>query len=316
MNCPVPLFLPPMLAVRGSPFDSDAHWFEPKWDGIRCMVHSSTRIYLHSRSGRDITGLFPEIVARPLLDAENYLLDGELICLAPEGVPSFDRVRSRLTLSDSARTASVAREYPAVFIAFDLLYCDGRSLLDTPLEKRRALLENRFVPGGSCRLSPLTPREGKALFDAVARRNMEGIVAKALGSPYLPGKRSAAWIKVRRTRTDVFWLIGYSLDPGGKIRSLALADETADGLRYAGHVGSGMTEKEGERLLKLLAGSHHADPMRYGVLSPTARATEWIEPKIKVHVEYLERTPWGRLRHPVFRGVARPQGARTARRNR
>lgn len=303
MRGSVPLFIPPMLAVRGEAFDSDDHWFEPKWDGIRCLLHSSEGIRLHSRNGRDITTRFPELTQQPVLDATDYLIDGELISLGPAGVPSFDQIRDRLLQSDTARIARSVQDVPAVFVAFDVLYCDGAPLLDAPLEERRAMLERRFVPGGSVRLSPVTPREGRALFHAMARNNMEGIVAKELGSPYRPGQRSPAWIKVRRTHEALFWVVGYTVSTGDELRSLAVADETADGLQYVGHVGSGLNASIRTKLLKLLADVPRADGADYCAPDDAGRKTEWLEPKMQVRVEYLERGRTGRLRHPVFRGI-------------
>lgn len=306
MKSSVPLFLPPMLAVSGEAFDSESHWFEPKWDGIRCLFHFSARVHLHSRRGRDITAQFPELTQEPILDATDFLVDGELICLGPDGTPSFDRIRDRLLQWDKARIKRSAQEKPAVFVAFDLLYCDGTSLLEMPLEHRRSLLEQRFVASRCAILSPITPREGRALFDAVGRRNMEGIVAKALGSPYLPGRRSSAWIKVRRTRTGRFWVIGYSLSPLGALRSLAVAEPTVDGLRYVGHVGSGLNARLSDHLQQLLPILPQAKPEEYGPPGEGAQRTVWVEAKVPVEIEYLERGQNGRLRHPVFKGLALP----------
>lgn len=305
MSAPPPAFIPPMLAVHGRPFDSEEHLFEPKWDGLRCLWRYDGDVTLLTRSGRPVTDRFPELCGVRPLSASAYLLDGELICLDEAGKPAFDRVRDRLLLQRPGAIARAAERRPAVYVVFDLLHCDGASLLDLPLIERRARLERSFVPSPPVRLSPVTPHRGTALFAAACAQGLEGIIAKERLSPYLPGRRSRAWIKVRRTRTGTFWIVGYTLR-GPHLRSVAVADGAVP--VYAGHVGSGLDEETKVRVLSALRALPPADPRGYRVPAAASRNTAWVRPVYRCRVEYLEWTPGGSLRHPVFRGLVASDG--------
>lgn len=303
----MPGFIEPMLAVYGRPFDSPTHLFEPKWDGIRCLFRYDGEVTLFSRSGRDISSQFPEVCALHPLEASRYILDGELIALNAVGKPCFDRVRNRLILANPTRIRSASLASPAIYVLFDLLHCEGDTLLDSPLIERRERLEKRFKKERLCLLSPVTEREGTALYRTVCVQGLEGIIAKERLSRYTPGRRSGAWIKVRRTRTDTFWIVGYATRHGTHLRSLAVAD--GEGPTYAGHVGSGLDERTKDALLRTLSGLPAADPDRFAVPHALGRSTVWVEPRLMCRVEYLERGERGGLRHPVFRGlVTEPDG--------
>lgn len=302
MTTPLPPFIEPMLAVYGEAFDSDLHIFEPKWDGIRCQLRFSGETRLFSRNGRDITENFPEVAATRIVNGKAYLLDGELICLGPSGTPSFDLVRDRLLMRHRGKIRAASASTPALYVAFDMLYCEGRLMLNMPLLDRRLELEGRFAKGPGRLLSPITDGTGKALFAAIAQQNMEGIVAKERNSPYLPGRRSRSWVKVRRTRTDVFWIIGYAMQ-GSSLRSLALGEGPSSDVRYAGHVGSGLGEATRSLLASKLRVARNRSPESFSVPKDARASSVWVEPAYRCQVEYLERSPKGGLRHPVFRGL-------------
>lgn len=306
MSPPAPVPQPMLAVTRTEPFDSPAHVFEPKWDGIRCLARSDGRsVQLFSRNMREITDKFPEVASRPGLDPlHSWIVDGELIVLGADGNPSFDTVRDRLHYQDEHKIARAGRTSPAILALFDLLVWGEHPQFEVPLEKRRHLLERAFVGGPAALLSPVTAEHGRMLFAAVAKQGLEGIIAKERTSPYLPGQRSQAWIKVRRTTTGHFWIVG--LVPGGqdRIRSLAVADRDSKGaLQYAGLVGSGFTEATRRRLYRALAPTRPTSALAAGL---TDGSTLWMEPTLQCRVEYLERTKEGLLRHPVFRGLVQP----------
>lgn len=158
--------IPPMLAESGEPFDSDRHLFEPKWDGIRCIVFGGESIRLQSRSQREITAAFPELTEDPFIEARQpWILDGEIICFGDDGLPSFDAVRDRVLLRDPARVRRARNDSPAHFVAFDLLAIGGESIMAEPLSERRKRLQEHFRPGRNGILSPGIVGHGKALFE-------------------------------------------------------------------------------------------------------------------------------------------------------
>ncbi len=195
----LPPFVPPMLAKRASPFDSDDYLFEVKWDGARGIALLGVGSYrLFSRHQVDMTACFPELEFLRRL-TPGTVLDGEVVVLQ-NGKPNFSLLLSRLGTRCELKTRRLARTTPATYVAFDQLYEDYNSLLRWPLWKRREQLA-RTVHTGAERgfvYSDGVRAKGKAFFKEVAERGLEGVVAKRLESRYSPGSRSDAWLKIKR----------------------------------------------------------------------------------------------------------------------
>lgn len=199
----IPDVLSPMLAQEAEePFNSEDYLFEIKWDGIRAVVFVNDEVRLQSREQLDITAQFPELQALSLLPPDT-ILDGEIVVLK-EGKPSLRRVLKRLQSTGRDRIHRLTLSMPAVFVAFDLPYLRGQSLMPQPLSKRRAMIESIFANARE-RIPTATVSEamtcsGSELFNAVCEFDLEGIMAKHVDSPYLPGKRSRHWLKLKRTQ--------------------------------------------------------------------------------------------------------------------
>jgi ATP-dependent DNA ligase len=171
----------PMLS-RSGPIPMGRGWqFEPKWDGFRAIVSTVDGFRVRSRRGWNMTEKLPELRHLPA----GLVLDGELVAWK-KGVPHFPLLTRRILNGDQ----SVA----VTFMAFDLLADDGKSLLDTPLAARRALLESLDL-NCSYWMTPDTFADGPELFQAICVHGLEGIVAKRTTSPYRPGYRG--WVKVK-----------------------------------------------------------------------------------------------------------------------
>ncbi len=218
---PLPLFLRPMLAQPGRPFDSDQHLFEIKWDGIRALAFiEQTGYRLVSRHGLELGGLFPELATLTDLPP-GTLLDGELVVLR-RGRPDLSLVQSRQQLRSGHKIRFRARTTPATFIVFDQLYDEYRPLLGRPLSVRRDMLCStlgRIGPAGDTDHAGETTHggdttharvvfsqgvtgAGRAFFQQVVEQQLEGVVAKRLDSLYRPGHRNGAWIKIKPPETD------------------------------------------------------------------------------------------------------------------
>lgn len=279
--------IPPMLArTCQQPFDSDRHLFELKWDGYRCLAFvSGGRVHLQSRNLRDLTPGYPELASMPQwVRARELVLDGELVAFR-NGRPDFQALQDR-------RGA-------VVYVAFDLLYLDGRDLMPEKLSDRRDALRET-VAGGQPALvfSEHVTRRGLAFYQAVVERGLEGIMAKDLASPYLPGRRSGHWLKVRHVKSLEAVIVGYTGEHPHAPRSLLLATRADGGLRYAGRVGTGYSQAEGRALLAKLR-PRPGSPLGEEVPG----AVTWVDPEHVCRVEYLELTADGMLRHPVYRGL-------------
>ncbi len=190
---PLPTFLRPMLAQSGRPFDSDQHLFEVKWDGIRALAYVEHAGYrLISRHGLAMGELFPELAGIADLPP-GTLLDGELVVLR-NGRPDLSLVQSRHQLRSAHKIQVRAQTTPGTYIVFDQLYHEYRPLLGRPLSVRRDILSGTLGRAGLPRLvfSQGVLGAGRAFFQQVVERRLEGVVAKRLDSLYRPGRRDGA----------------------------------------------------------------------------------------------------------------------------
>jgi bifunctional non-homologous end joining protein LigD len=232
-----------MLAtLTKSSFDDPAWGFEPKWDGVRALAVCDTSTRLFSRNGKDMTEGYPELAGlHDRLVALDAVLDGEIVAFQ-DGKPSFQLLQQRMHVREPRRVEALAKRIPVVFMAFDLIYLDGKSLTAEPLRERRAALEEILVPDEHVQLSPLVEGAGVALYRAAEEQGLEGIVAKRLDSRYEPGARSRSWLKVKLTYDADVVIVGWTEGEGrraGSIGSLVMAVYDSDGLRYVGNVGTG-----------------------------------------------------------------------------
>jgi ATP-dependent DNA ligase len=194
----LPAFIRPMLASPGSPFDSADHLFEVKWDGIRAMAYRDRDGYrLVSRHGRPLTDQFPELAFLGRL-SPGTVLDGELVVLQA-GKPVLGLVQARHQVQSARKIRALAKTTPAVFMTFDLLFEGHRSLMTAPLAERREALRKVVASAGdySVVYSEGVVGPGKAFFERVIGEGLEGVMAKRLAGCYRPGRRTAAWQKIK-----------------------------------------------------------------------------------------------------------------------
>jgi bifunctional non-homologous end joining protein LigD len=290
--------LAPMLATHGSVADLKAsQWaFEAKWDGYRLLVEADHgEVRLRSRSGRDITKEFPQLdaLADELAD-HHVVLDGEVVALDASGVPSFSEMQNR------------ARATRIEFRAFDLLYLDGRSLLRAKYRDRRKLLET-LASGGGLNVPDLLPGDGAEALDYARKHQWEGVVAKKRDSSYQPGRRSASWVKDKYWNTQEVVIGGWRAGEGGRtsgIGSLLMGIPAADGLHFAGRVGTGFTERDLASLKKTLAPLQTDEsPFAARLSTQDAKGVTFVKPTLVGEVRYSEWTSDGRLRQPSWRGL-------------
>jgi ATP-dependent DNA ligase len=179
--------------------------FEPKWDGFRGVLENDgPELALWSRNERPLLRYFPEL--RPLGDLlpPHSALDGEIV-IARDGVLDFDSMQTRLHPAES-RIRKLSAEIPAEFIVFDVLLWDGKAVHKLPLEERRAELERI---GEGFRLSPTTSDTDVAgqWLDSFEAAGLDGVIAKKLGLPYLPGSRDGV-LKVKPFKTADCVIVG------------------------------------------------------------------------------------------------------------
>ena len=292
----LPSFIPPMLAKLGKPFDSEDYSFEIKWDGTRTLAFiERDRYRLVNRRRILMTERYPEFSFLQKLPA-GTVLDGEMVVLTG-GKSDFQRLQAREQAQRPLKIRMLSRSMPATYVVFDLLYHAYVSMKALPLDLRREKLKSLIRKINSPRLvlSEAVIGDGNDFFQAVCAQGMEGVIAKRRGSPYLPGKRTDAWLKIKRGATEICAVIGFLPSGAKDFKSLILAAPFEGKLRCVGKVGSGFTDKMRERINRLLHSRLRLTPV-----IPCKTRGVWVEPGLCCKVSFLERTEKGEFRAPVF----------------
>lgn len=258
-------------------------WLEPKYDGIRAQLHKQGNdVSLFSRDLRPLDNEFPELIESARKLSGDFVLDGELIAFAEGRKLGFADLQKRLGrkmadgdlfLTDEGQDTSV----PLRFVAFDILWHDGESLLHKPLVDRRAALES-LVLAPPFEIIPIhpaeTPEEIEALFKQSLQNNHEGLIAKDPASAYSPGRRGKSWIKLKGVMPTLDCVVVVAEQGHGKRSDVlsdytfAVRDETNGQLRVLGKAYSGLTDEEIEELtehftrhtLRKERRKHHVEP--------------------------------------------------------
>ena len=282
-----------------SDLPTQAGWrYEPKWDGFRGVLENDGGdLALWSRNGRPLLRYFPELRETGALLPPHSALDGEIV-IARDGKLDFDAMQTRLHPAES-RVRKLAGEIPATFVAFDLLLWKGKPVHEQPIEKRRAQLEQ--VAKGVA-LSPVTEDVGQARewLQTLQAAGFDGVIAKKLGLPYLPGSRDGV-AKVKPYKTADCVVAGVRFKAGGRttIATLLLGLYADDGhLDYVGSaaVGAKRHDEIAALVLPLLdkrSDRRFSEPNRWGTGELEEQA---LKPKLVVEVRF-DKLEKSRFRH-------------------
>jgi bifunctional non-homologous end joining protein LigD len=318
-----------MLATPAQAPPADDGWaFEIKWDGVRALAFLDGTTRVCSRRGEDTTARYPELAEMAAaLGNRSAVLDGEVVALDEQGRPSFQTLQRRMGLTRAEMIRLRAQETPVTYVAFDLLWLDGESLLAEPYERRRELLTRLELDGTAWRTPAHHVGGGGEFLEAARAQGLEGVVCKRLGSPYRPGKRSPDWLKIRARRGQELVVGGYMPGEGGRsgrVGSLLVGywdatpaeAESLDRpqrLVYAGGVGTGFTDAMLDKLIRLLRPLEIPESLfelgedpreKYkGRARQRGGGPVWVRPELVGEFEFTEWTREGTLRQPAFKGL-------------
>ena len=231
---------------------ADTVWTEEKYDGVRCQLHrQADRIELFSRDLKETTGAFPELVEAAGAIGHDVLFDGEVLAHRDGRVLRFFELQRRL--GRKKVDEDLRSDVPVVLVIFDLLWLDGRTLLDEPLTARRKLLEGLGLehPYLLARLEEATgPEHLDGIFKETRDRGNEGLMVKDPLSPYTPGRRGLAWLKLKRPLATLDVVVTAVEWGHGKRRGVlsdytfAVKDTASGRLVNVGKAYSGLTDAE------------------------------------------------------------------------
>jgi bifunctional non-homologous end joining protein LigD len=313
----LPPTIAPMLATPG-PVPTGAGWAaEVKHDGMRAVVTAAAgRWRVRSRTGQDITTVFPELAVLPdLLGGRRVVLDGEVVVRDAAGASDFSRLQQRIGVREPG--APLLRAAPVTLCVFDLLVIDQHEVITAPYRERRSMLEDLRLCGAGVDTPPSFADAAAELYAAAREHGLEGIVCKRLTSPYTPGHRSRTWVKTVIPHVADVVVCGWI--PGrGRLRDtigalVVGAYDRAGRLHLVGRVGSGLSGAARQQLRQRLAPLHRSSPPAGHAESVAMAEASWVEPQVVARIAYRSWTGATQLRHPVYRGVLDDRDATSAR---
>ena len=311
-SSPMPHYIRPALATLTDDSFSDPGWlFEIKWDGVRALTAiRDGKVQMWSRSERDITREYPELVdIAKNVDARAAWLDGEIVVLDSEGRSDFQKLQLRFGVQKPS--PKLIEQAPVVYYVFDLLYLDGHDLRNVALIKRKELLRQVLHDDNRVRYSDHVVENGSGLFKVAITRNLEGIVAKEMSSPY-PSGRSSKWLKIKLEK-DLDAVVGGWTDPRGAreyFGALLLGLYEGERLKFIGGVGSGFSVEVQERLWPKLQ-NLRINECPFATEPSTREQAYWTKPELVARVHFGNWTSDRHLRQPRFVGLQEDHDAKS-----
>ncbi len=281
------------------PFDDDDYIYELKLDGIRCMAYIEPKsVTLQNKRFKDLTDIYPELSDMCKCVKKRVILDGELVVLT-DGKPAFYALQKRSLMGDKFKISIAAKKNPVQFVAYDILYYDGKDLTDKPLLGRKEMLSKNVKEGFNLSISRYVSTKGVAFFKLAKKENLEGIVAKKKDGLYYIGKRTSEWIKIKVMQDEDLLVLGYQPDEEGKVKDLILGyyDECGE-LKCRGKVYLGVSKAEQKIIAEFSKNNTVKKPWfdKY-------KNVVWLKPQLVGTAHFMHETESGGMRQPVWKGL-------------
>ncbi len=290
---------PMLIGADGEAFDSPDYIYELKWDGERCIVYLDPKAGTELQNKRHVKMLskVPELTQMHKQVKKRCILDGELMVMK-DGRPDFYEIQKRSLTSNNFKIQLASRQYPANFVAFDILFYDDKDLTLLPLMERKKYLEKAIkAETERFAISRYIQDEGIPLYKLAEQQNLEGIVAKRKDSIYIEGKRTRDWVKIKNLKDEDFVICGYIYEENHMV-SIALGQYDNNQLIYKGHVALGVSGENFSRIKKVPQINAPSFPLPY-----VNENAVWIEPVLVCTVKFMDYTSSGGMRQPVFKGL-------------
>ena len=290
----------PMLAEsRETPFDSEDHIYELKWDGTRAICFLREKQRFLNRRMSFIEARYPDIRVRTKKPA---ILDGEIVVMW-DGRPSFEKLQERERPGGSIHQEYLLKTLPATYVVFDVLYIGADNVMGLPQMERKGLLKEVLEEDDRVVLSDYVEARGVDYYNAVIARGLEGIIAKRKGARYQPGKRSRDWIKIKKKTALDCVIAGITAGEGereGTFGSLILGAYHEGTLVHVGRVGTGFSEALRRSLFQRLVPLRQEECPFPEVPQIDAHVGFWTKPEVVCEVHFLEFSKDRHMRAPSF----------------
>ena len=304
----MPVDVKPMLATLvNEPFDDPAWTYEVKWDGYRALAYiNKGSVSISSRNNKSFAEKYYPVTAALSKWSFDAVLDGEIVVIGKDGKANFSALQNWRSEADGN----------LIYYVFDLLWYNGKDIMELPLSERQAILKE-ILPAGddTIRLSQIFTSSGLDFFAAAKKMGLEGIMAKRSSSLYSPDSRNKEWLKIKVNQRQEVVIGGFTKNDGSskQFSSLLLGVYENGSLQYVGKVGTGFSDKLQNEMMRQFSPlitdkipfASQPDinkPSRFRPNPPNATAT-WLKPSLVCEVSFAEVTSDGVFRHPSFEGM-------------
>lgn len=231
-------------------------------------------------------------------EKKRVILDGELVVLT-NGKPDFYAIQARSLMKNKFKISIAAKKNPVQFVAYDIIYYDGKELTDNALMKRKEYLSKAVTEGHNLSVSRWIERNGVAFFELAKKEDLEGIVAKKKDGLYHIGKRTSDWIKIKVMQDEDLLILGYQPDENGKVKDLILGYYNEKGeLKCRGKVYLGVSKAE----QKIIADFAKKNTVKDAWFDKYKNAV-WLRPQLVGAAHFMHETESGGMRQPVWKGL-------------
>ena len=283
---------PMLISEMTEPFNDPDWIYELKLDGIRCIAYLDRETELRNKRNLRVLPKVPELSDIHRQVKERCILDGELVILR-NGVPDFFELQKRALTTNSFKLRLSSEQFPACFVAYDILYLKDRELSELTLLNRKDILKSTVTETPKLAISRFIPEKGIELFEVAKSQKLEGVVAKRMSSRYYFDKRTKDWVKFKLLADKDFVVCGYINKEKG-VTSIILGLYNGTELTYQGHVTFGVRYGA----LRSLKTTEHSP---FLVTPPGNEDAVWFQPDLVCVVQYMPNDK-GTLRQPVFKG--------------